>query len=341
MDAGSRTEPRRRGILADDMGLGKTYQVVALIRGNPVQLQRGTLIVTMVSTVSQWKEVMSDFGRLKPFVVMAGHKCPVIPTTDVVLTTYSVFQRPVVPSCLKREWQRIILDEGHVIRTPSSRLYKELTNLIRHRQYRWILSGTHVQNDESELETLLTWVGCKQGAAERSKFIIRRTLPFVMEKYPDSFYMPRYSTKIKYLFFKYPEERRLYFKVNPVKSLRDVSEAIVANNKSIFLQTILKQRQLCVHPKLLINAEGRNYLLRLMSTYGVVDDYAAYDSDDDFENDEMNLCVTDATYDEFMLKGHSEHVCLHCKSNSCSRPACWIRRISDPVHIRVHFAKDQ
>jgi SNF2 family DNA or RNA helicase len=117
------------GILADDMGLGKTMQAIATMRGNP----QSTLIVTMVSTIGQWRDALVDFGNYKPIIVSSGFSgslpIPKDAESDLVfLTGYSSFQKPKgsVPICLtERKWGRIILDEGHSIRNEKTMVFKE------------------------------------------------------------------------------------------------------------------------------------------------------------------------------------------------------------------------
>lgn len=296
---------RAGGLLADDMGLGKTYQVTALLKGNLIDMRRSTLIVTMVSTVSQWQKVLIDFGGIQAFIVPAGHKCPIPRSLDVVLTSYSVFQSDNTPECLmKRNWNRIILDEGHTIKNKKSKTYEKLSSLIRHNQFRWILSGTPVQNEESELCTLLTWCGCKEGADERKKFIFRRTLLQVVTKFPESFHLPDIRTKIKYLFFKYPEERILYFSLFPKKQTMRTFETVRTKQQGMSLmQAMCKQRQLCVHPKILLSESKSAYRFSYKS---VIQSNSEWSSSDlgIADTNITAVCVTDPTYDEFLITGH-------------------------------------
>lgn len=287
------------GILADDMGLGKTYQVVALIKAHMVDPTRSTLIVTVVSTLPQWQDVLLKFGNLHAYVVVAGHDYPIPRRVDVVLTTYSVFQRPKVPSCLNRDWQRIVLDEGHMIRTPTSRVCCELTSLIRHNQYRWIVSGTPIQNNESELNTLLTWVGAMEGDEARRECILRRTVPQVLERFPGSFSLPPIHTRIKYLFFRYPEERRLYFRISPSNLRKNID--MIQSGKGEFLRLILQQRQLCVHPMVLFS-ENSGAKRRLLAAQ---DDQASADTNN------QQFCVPNPEYDELIIRGKVESELFH------------------------------
>jgi len=54
----------------------------------------------------------------------------------------------------KIKWLRIILDEGHTIRNPQTRLTKAMIDLAAER--RWVLTGTPIQNRLDDL-----WSVCK------------------------------------------------------------------------------------------------------------------------------------------------------------------------------------
>jgi SNF2 family DNA or RNA helicase len=140
----------KSGILADDMGLGKTMQAIVTMRGNPSP----TLIITIVSTVSQWRDALVSFGGYKPIIVNPSF-VGILPDTDqdtVVLTTYSAFQKSTPPPCLTTTyWGRIILDEGHNIRNAKTKVFHETSAVTAH--IKWILSGTPIQNTTKDLTT--------------------------------------------------------------------------------------------------------------------------------------------------------------------------------------------
>jgi SNF2 family DNA or RNA helicase len=117
------------GLLADDCGCGKTYMMTFVLRGNIVE---PTLIVTVVSVLHQWRDILSEFGGVNPLVI--GPDCMLrnVPTgVNVVLTTYSSFtpkkKNGQMPSILKNTtWGRIVLDEGHIVKNPKSATMKNL-----------------------------------------------------------------------------------------------------------------------------------------------------------------------------------------------------------------------
>jgi len=108
--------------------------------------------------VNQWRDALIEFGGYRPIIVNPSFSGILPNDVEVVLTTYSSFQKAVPPPCLmKHPWKRVILDEGHMIRNSATRLFKEISQLPS--QIRWILSGTPIQNSGKDLKTLASFIG--------------------------------------------------------------------------------------------------------------------------------------------------------------------------------------
>lgn len=151
------------GILADEVGLGKTYMAAGLIRANPVKL---TLIVTLVNIQSQWQTILRDFaylrvGNLATFL----SSVPIdrmnednfgVKGVYVIVTTYSQMRaRP--EWAMKTKWDRIILDEGHLIRNPKTTSFSSIKSLQSNK--RWVLTATPIHNGIRDLVSLFEWIG--------------------------------------------------------------------------------------------------------------------------------------------------------------------------------------
>jgi SNF2 family DNA or RNA helicase len=237
------------GILADDMGLGKTMQAIAAMRGNPMS----TLIISIVGTVNQWRDALIDFGGYKPIIVNPSFTGILPANVDVVVTTYSAFQKVKPLACLfKERWGRIVLDEGHMIRNAKTKLNVEISKL--HADIKWILSGTPIQNSEKDIYALAKWIGGKSVSGmsiediSRS-LVLRRTQEQQAQISPRLALPPLYTHIVK-LKFATKEERLFYEAVEDFfadKALEKGAEAMTS---------LTRCRQACTNPLLYNMAVG-------------------------------------------------------------------------------------
>eukprot|EP00889_Picochlorum_renovo_P000495 jgi/Picre1/27525/NNA_000492.t1 len=157
------------GILADDMGLGKTIQATAIMGAvaterkiafestkDPNDMPKPSLVVCPATLVSHWPHEIAKFissDILKPLRVhgtpserQAAYK--EISDASVVVISYETL-RSDIKTLSTKQWMYIILDEGHAIRNPTSKLAIAAREL--HGMHRLILSGTPVQNSVLEV----------------------------------------------------------------------------------------------------------------------------------------------------------------------------------------------
>ncbi|KAF7306400.1 hypothetical protein MIND_00431200 [Mycena indigotica] len=142
---------RLNGILADEMGLGKTIQTISLISFliESKKLYGPYLVIVPLSTMTNWS---GEFAKWAPSIkndLRVGH-------FQVLLTTYEyiIKDRPVL---CKMKWLHMIIDEGHRMKNTQSKLTVTLTTYY-HSKYRLLLSGTPLQNNLTELWSLLNFV---------------------------------------------------------------------------------------------------------------------------------------------------------------------------------------
>ncbi|KAF2262692.1 hypothetical protein CC78DRAFT_534566 [Lojkania enalia] len=187
------------GILADDMGLGKTIQSIALILSNPRPLKdaepenkknkilpvvgKGTLIVAPLALIKQWEsEINTKVTKSHSLKVLVHHgssrtkSVEKLKTYDVVVTTYQVLASEhascgdgpdgLKKGCFGVHWYRIILDEAHTIKNRNAKMTKACYDARSH--YRWCLTGTPMQNNLDELQSLIKFLRiqpyCEMGA---------------------------------------------------------------------------------------------------------------------------------------------------------------------------------
>lgn len=175
------------GVLADDMGLGKTLTMISLIIASiakgkseesnseewvhcdPSMVQRckgGTLVVCPASLLSQWENEIDrrcKRGMLSVEVYHGTNRENVpkrLAKNDVVITTYNILLREFKSNSMayKIHWERIILDEAHVIRNHKSQASQSVCGLVANK--RWALTGTPIQNKEMDLYPILKFLKC-------------------------------------------------------------------------------------------------------------------------------------------------------------------------------------
>ncbi|KIW15877.1 hypothetical protein PV08_05927 [Exophiala spinifera] len=169
------------GLLADDMGLGKSLTTLALIAGSidngssPVEtaeiLANATLIITPKSVLPNWEnEILRHFKQDSiSFLTYHGtsrhEKLEGLrQTCDIVLTTYETVRQDHLRATKYRpsgplhryDWRRIVLDEAHIIRNRTSKLFRAVNTLKA--RHRWCLTGTPIQNSMEDLGALVAFL---------------------------------------------------------------------------------------------------------------------------------------------------------------------------------------
>lgn len=177
------------GILADDMGLGKTLQTLALILTNQKPskedkawkkhfegLEKTTLVVAPLSLIRQWEsEIVDKIAKAHRLKVCVHHgpnrtkSFKELALYDVVVTTYQILvsehghssmaDNGVKAGCFGLRWWRVVLDEAHTIKNRNAKATKACYALRS--EYRWCLSGTPMQNNLDELQSLVKFLQIK------------------------------------------------------------------------------------------------------------------------------------------------------------------------------------
>lgn len=257
------------GFLCDEMGLGKTVQTISTILGNPV---KHTLIVVPKSIVTQWAEEIETFA---PHLKVGIHDGPYrtqkpqeLLGYDVVITPYSVtIERgkakgePTIFHSIR--WGRIILDEGHEIRNPKSKVSLSLRTMQSN--IRWVLTGTPIFNSMQDFVTLSGFLGIPKsvvlGMTERVRndYVLRRTKEDVA-KFNIRLELPPCDFENVELDM-YPDEQNLYNDVwsdshDFVKTIFKQSDNVGAHTMHI-LECLLRCRQVMIHPQIYLDSVAK------------------------------------------------------------------------------------
>ena len=174
------------------MGLGKTLQSIALILSNPLPsplsakeneqrklpttLEKSTLVVAPLALIKQWEKEIGEKVSSSHKLRVCVHHGPqrtksfqALKKYDVVITTYQVLVSEFGSSseksdgikvgCFGLHWYRVILDEAHTIKNRNAKATQACYAL--NAQYRWCLTGTPMQNNLDELQSLIKFLRLK------------------------------------------------------------------------------------------------------------------------------------------------------------------------------------
>lgn len=186
------------GILADDMGLGKTVQAIALLLKNHkteidehseanaetekdkkteplTPVSKSTLVVAPLALIKQWEAEILDkvekSHRLRVCVYHGTNRAKTarsLDDYDVVITTYGTLTSESATAASDKtkksgifalNWLRIILDEAHTIKNRNAKATQAACALDA--KFRWCLTGTPMQNNLDELQSLIKFLRIK------------------------------------------------------------------------------------------------------------------------------------------------------------------------------------
>ncbi|KAF7840134.1 protein CHROMATIN REMODELING 24 [Senna tora] len=163
------------GILGDDMGLGKTMQICGFLAGLfHSRLIRRALVVAPKTLLPHWIKELSAVGLSDKTREYFGTSTKareyelqyILQDKGVLLTTYDIvrnnskslrgnYQSDDEESEDRPIWDYMILDEGHLIKNPSTQRAKSLLEIPS--AHRIVISGTPLQNNLKELWALFNF----------------------------------------------------------------------------------------------------------------------------------------------------------------------------------------
>ncbi|KFK28086.1 hypothetical protein AALP_AA8G470500 [Arabis alpina] len=163
------------GILGDDMGLGKTMQICSFLAGLfQSKLIKRALIVAPKTLLPHWMKELATVGLSQMTREYYGNSTKareydlnhILEGKGILLTTYDIVRNNT--NALKGvnlytddddedgiKWDYMILDEGHLIKNPSTQRAKSLLAIPS--LHRIIISGTPIQNNLKELWALFNF----------------------------------------------------------------------------------------------------------------------------------------------------------------------------------------
>ncbi len=273
------------GILADDMGLGKTLQTITHIlaekEGGHSQ-GKPALVVAPTSVVPNWRAEVQRFAPSLRILMLDGPQRKKyfrsIPYADLVLTSYALIQRDI-DKLKEHSFHMAVLDEAQYVKNPASKMAQAVCQLDA--RHRLCLSGTPVENHLGELWSLMRFLMPgflggqeefnrrfrtpieRDGDEDRRMALKTRVAPLILRRTKDQVAkeLPPKTILI------HPVElntgqKDLYETVRATMDKR-VRQAIaikgLEGSRMVFLEALLKLRQICCEPKLL-KFEGESKL---------------------------------------------------------------------------------
>ncbi|OQD71134.1 hypothetical protein PENPOL_c001G10048 [Penicillium polonicum] len=295
------------GILADDMGLGKTIQIISLILANAKPLTAGssktTLIIAPVGVMSNWRNQIQDHAHKEtaPSVLIyhgSGKKeAANLAKYDVVITSYGALaldfnpnaNKPPVKGIFSLHWRRVVLDEGHTIRNPSSKASLAACGLRA--DSRWTLTGTPIINTLKDLYAQIRFLGFSGGLEDlrifnsalmrpltagepEARLLLealmgticlrrRKDMGFINLKLPEMT-----SRIIRIKFNAHEQEKYSAFQTEAQGALLDFKDKDGKTKYSHLLEVLLRLRQVCNHWALCKNRVDK--LMSMLEEHKVV-----------------------------------------------------------------------
>lgn len=271
------------GVLADDMGLGKTVQALAFLAREKAEgrLDKPALILAPTSVLPNWQAEAERFApELSVLALRRGseRKDQLVEITkhDLVLTTYPLLMRDA-DILLDHEFHAAILDEAQAIKNP-----KATVSGIAHRinaRHRFALTGTPLENNLGEVWSLFQFLSPgllgdessfrrnfrtpieKHGDAASQAFLSRRLKPFMLRrtKQEVATELPPKTEIVEHVRLD-GGQRDLYETVRSLmhkKVREEIEKKGLAKSHIIFLDALLKLRQVCCDPRLLKMPQAR------------------------------------------------------------------------------------
>ena len=153
----------RGGLLCQSVGMGKTVEMLALIATNPTE--GPTLIVVPTTMLTVWMAEAAKYCPSLKVVRFHGARRSKISmdelkASDIVVTTYRICVNETqrhVPTIGSIRWGRLILDESHELKSPTSAIVRAMCRLYA--PLKWCLSATPFPKGLSNVASMLSFMG--------------------------------------------------------------------------------------------------------------------------------------------------------------------------------------
>ncbi|XP_073302156.1 DNA repair protein RAD5A isoform X1 [Primulina huaijiensis] len=269
----------------------KFTSFVKLMKQKALLTGGGNLIVCPMTLIGQWKteiETHAQPGVLSLYVHYGQTRlkdAKIIAQSEVVLTTYGVLASEFSAEntedngvLFSVQWFRVVLDEAHTIKSSKSRISMAAAALAA--DCRWCLTGTPIQNNLEDVYSLLrflkiepwgSWAwwnklvqkpfdegderGLKLVQSILKPIMLRRTKSSTDREGRTILILPPADIQVIYCNLSETEEDfyGALFKKSKVKFDKFVEQGRVLHNYASILELLLRLRQCCDHPFLVMS----------------------------------------------------------------------------------------
>jgi len=149
---------RLHGILADEMGLGKTIQALSVLAETPSDSV--SLVICPKTLLYNWAAEIEKFHTNIPYQIYEGSKSERMkmldnPNARLFIISYTLVLNDIAElSKMKFKW--VVLDEAQHIKNVAAQRTGAIKKL--NAEYRLALSGTPIENDMTELWSILDFL---------------------------------------------------------------------------------------------------------------------------------------------------------------------------------------
>ena len=298
------------GALCDDMGLGKTLMTLCMITGDfltvsKTGLKLPSLVVCPSTIVAHWAQEAERFfqhilGKVVQYAGLPKARARLRSKFDfqqapLIVTSYDILSNDLKYFSDLR-WNYVVLDEGHVIKNPKTRVAKAVRVLSA--DHRLVLTGTPIQNSVVELWAMFDFLmpgflgsektfketyakpimasrdgKCTEADQERgmvaTESLHRQVLPFVLRRLKDDV-LSELPPKIMQDYYcnMTPLQFRLYedfasemgngSNASTIEG-RSAEQKQPRKRESHIFQALSYLRRLCSHPKLVLTPAHPQY----------------------------------------------------------------------------------
>lgn len=255
----------RGGFLCDDMGLGKTWSVLGLLTSTKETCPRNLIICPLV-LIGQWTDGAIEAG----FTVYHYPSTHTWTKVNKGLNQGSIYiansERIDEKESVRIEFDRLIIDEAHILRNGESTRYEKIYKLAKEIPRTWCLTGTPLVNRLQDVQSLYRiirgnkkdgTIGCFDSACEIMKtFALRRS----MEDVNLSGIGPRPNDVEIILDFDTDAEAAFYRMIQgQIQRQLNAYEEFDVGNSTLMFKLLLRLRQISIHPQVYIEGQRRSH----------------------------------------------------------------------------------